>query len=186
MMWESCFWKEDLQRLAHRLEQRCAAKRWSNRAGARVEKVTMVGFFIIRRIIEAKARLSDSTVQRLVPVSIYTSRSTRITSLNWRNIDRHFDLDHPRRLRIRLPELCNQFIHSYVFTIVGHESGGLEGILVASEYRRRSALYHVRIKQIINLFRLVARDDPDHANASFDPKIQDYRVSAWTGKSRRG
>src|SRR5437867_8953010 len=115
MISESRFWKADLARWAGHLERRIRARRWSDASTARVEKAVMLGFFALRRLIESKGRLSDSTIQARLRLTAFPSKSRHITLINWLRVDRHFSLASPRPRRLGLEDLCNQFIHSYVF-----------------------------------------------------------------------
>lgn len=118
MISESRFWKAELARWADHLERRRKARRWSEASTARVQKAVMFSCFALRRLIESKGRLSDSTINRRLRLKLYPSKSRQITLLNWPKVDRHFNLNSPRVKHLGVEDVCNQFIHSYVFTLV--------------------------------------------------------------------
>jgi len=184
MISESRFWKADLRRWADHLEHRTRARRWSDASTARVEKAVMFGFFALRRLMESKGRLSDSTIRTRVHLNGFPSKSRHITLINWLKVDRHFSLTSPRSRRLGVEDLCNQFIHSYVFIVLHSERAALQSFLVASEWGRRKILYEVPIRTIVRLFRRAAADDPNAVNAVYDATIRDYRVSARTVRDR--
>src|SRR3989442_15349190 len=144
----------------------------------------MLGFFAIRRLIESKGRLSESTIRRPIRLTLFPSKSQHVTLLNCHRIDRHFNLASPRPKYLGLEDLCNQFIHSYVFTPFLGARLGLQGFLVSSEQKRKRASYEVPVRTVINLFRRAAADDPNSLHAEFDSSIGDYRVTARVGKDR--
>ena len=49
---ESLYWKEELARIAKTIRPVPKPKRWSERAVCTVERDVMIGFFIVRRMIE--------------------------------------------------------------------------------------------------------------------------------------
>ena len=51
-MIESCYWKEELQRIATLIRPVANPKRWSERHHCTVERDIIIGFFIVRRLIE--------------------------------------------------------------------------------------------------------------------------------------
>jgi hypothetical protein len=53
MIWESHYWKEELFRHARRIRRLQSLKRWGNRSTAGLEKGLMIGFYSIRKLIEA-------------------------------------------------------------------------------------------------------------------------------------
>ena len=59
MIWESAYWKEELLRQAEDLKKRSTQTKWSERSLARLEKTIMIGFYSIRKLIEAK-KVSDA------------------------------------------------------------------------------------------------------------------------------
>ena len=119
-----------------------------------------------------------------IRLSLFPSKSQHVTLLNCHRIDRHFNLASRRRKYLGLGDLCNQFIHSYVFTLYVGARSGLQGFLVSSEQRRKRALYEVPVRTVINLFRRAAADDPNSESWVFDSSIGDYRVTARLLKHR--
>ena len=80
--------------------------------------------------------------------------------MNAHRIDELFDLQESRTEERDLTFLCNQFIHSYVFTVVQSEDGALAGVYVSSDRTRREKLYFVDASHILHAFRSVGKDYP--------------------------
>jgi len=177
VIWESYYWKNDLCKRAAWLQKRLSQKRWVEASFARLEQCIMLGFYSIRRLIEAR-KLSDITITHQLRVSAYSSFGKPVTLYNWHNLDQLYDLDSGQPISRDVRFLCNQFIHSYVFLPAFRENGSLASILVASEYERSRSLYDVAVAQIIGLFELVGIDYPNESVSRFNKEKQDYDVSA--------
>lgn len=142
----------------------------------------MIGFYSIRKLIEAR-KLSDSTMENEIVVWMYPSKGEPVTLMNWYKLDRLFDLANRQQKAFKLLALCNQFVHSYVFTPVQTEEGGLRSILFCSDRARGSALYEAELEQIVGLFEQVGTDYPDAVSMRFDPNTGDYEVRAQMTRS---
>ena len=59
MIHESSYWKEDLLKLAIKLESRLTQNRWGERNLFSVEKEIFFGFYSVRKLIESR-KISDS------------------------------------------------------------------------------------------------------------------------------
>jgi hypothetical protein len=142
---------------------------------ARLEQTFMLGFYCIRKLIEA-GKVSATTVRRAVPLFRFEPTGKAVTKLNWDEIDSLYRLEAPRGGSMELRELCHQFVHSYVFIPSLGESGGLEGVFVASDRQRRKDLLYVTLDDIVQAIEAVVDDDPEVVEMQFDPTIGDYQV----------
>jgi len=175
MISESAYWKSDLLRQSFQLRKRVVQKRWPGGSFARCEQTIMVGFYMIRKLIEAK-QLTDVVTGTCVPMRLYPSKGKTVTRLNNHKIDELYDLDAPEKQDLGLKELCHQFIHSYVFTLVFDENGSLSMIWIASDHQRAKALFEIEVKTVIGIFEKVGNDDVGSMRATFDASIGDYRI----------
>jgi hypothetical protein len=122
MIWESHYWKEDLARLADCLRNRAKQRRWSERSIAKLEKELFIGFYSVRKLLEAK-KLSEKEVNRLVPADSYSYTGGQlVTLLNWNSkLAEAFDFEKPKKIMLSIIFLCNQVIHSYIYKEVFDE-----------------------------------------------------------------
>lgn len=175
MIWESYPWKEELLRIADRLERKTRQKRWTDRTDANLEKDVFVGCYAVRKLAEARKLSQEVLVTRIPCTTIPFIRGKRITLLNWHHLDELYDFERQAVGELTLTFLCNQFIHSYVFThIVGEETGLLEAVAVSSDRKRRECLYVVNVSDLMTLFRKIGSDYPDNYRAVWDEKLGDY------------
>ncbi len=100
----------------------------------------MLGFYSIRKLVEAK-KLSDSIVIQNITASAYIWRGQPITTINWLDIDKLYDLDAPKAVTKDLLFFCHQFVHSHIFMEHFNDEHNLNGVFVSSERERHRMLY---------------------------------------------
>jgi hypothetical protein len=177
---ESYYWKVDLLRQSCALKARAAQKRWTDASFARCEQTIMLGCFSVRKLIESR-KLTDKVAKKSVRIGCYPPNGKAVTLLNKHKIDELFDLDKPGERLVKLSFLCNQVIHSYVFTLLFHEGGGFSSILVASDYERSRTLWEIPASRIIEVFEMVGNDDVTECRYEFDSAKGDYVVTSRNG-----
>lgn len=182
MIHESRYWKDNLLKQAQILRRRKNQRRWPESSFAHVEQSVMLGFYSIRKLLEA-GKLSDDVANRSVRVTAHSWKGEAVTRLNRSEYWELYDLEHSRIIPRSLAFLCHQIVHSYIFMTSFDESNSFDGILVTSDRERHQMLYSLRADQIIELFEQVGKDYPNETAFSFDPRIQDYKVRSRT-KSR--
>lgn len=111
-----------------------------------------------------------------IPVAAYPARGEPITYLNWHHIELLYDLETATRELVLLRQLCNQFVHSYVFAPQFDESGSFAAIYVTSDKLRDTKLLEVSIEDLVWLFRLVGNDRVLGGVAAFDAARRDCDV----------
>jgi hypothetical protein len=179
MISESHYWKSDLLKQAQSLRRRTNQKRWTETSSARVEQAIMLGFYAVRKLIEAK-KLSDDVANQSLGLITHPWRGKAVTRINRFDYWELYDLDKSRTVSRSLAFLCNQVIHSYLFALSFDDANSLDGVLVASDRERNQALYFIRSQQIVELFEQVGNDYPNAMDLEFDERGQDYTVRAKT------
>ena len=181
MIDDSTPWRSDLLRFATSIQRGRKRVLREDQAFFRLERDHMYGFFAVRRLIES-FKLSTTTANLAIPVTQYPFRTKSfLTMHNRADIARHYDFDRPTKAALTLRALCNQVIHSYVFTLAIDQASHLVGLFVNSEYRRRRTLAYVPAWRTARIFRRIAKDWPSAYVASYDPARNDYAVLAWMG-----
>lgn len=175
MIIESAYWKEDLLRRSSLLRRYSAQRRWSGASFAKCEQTIMIGFYSIRKLLEA-TKLTNALTRATVSVRRYPLKGTRVTRLNLHKPDELYDLDASERYDLSLLDLCHQFVHSYIFAPVLGESGGLSVIGVASDRQRSRALIEIDFNKMIGIFEKVGKDEVRSMRMTFDAVSGDYRI----------
>jgi hypothetical protein len=186
MIWESWCWRTDQKKFADSLRKRQKQKRWPDRSLARCEQTIMVGFFSVRKLIESR-KLSRDFADRQVKATAYPTKGKHVHLLNVRrDVDELFNLDAPKQTTMKIEDLANQLIHSYIFYLSMEVEGQLNGILVASDRIRNKELLQVSSLDVIKIFELAAKGEGDKAiSMNYDDKRQDYIVRLAKPKKRR-
>ena len=175
-MIESRYWKEELARIAKTLKPVRKPPRWSERAVCVVERDLMIGFFIIRRLIELH-KVSSLTRDFKMKVYSCPSQGTNVTWMNNHRIDEHYDLDN-EKLEIKKPlYMSNQFIHAYTSFVLRDETRNWNEIFIVSDYDRNDCIWRVPIPIIQELFELASNDYPSYTEWRFDKEKGDYIVT---------
>ncbi|MEX0718392.1 MAG: hypothetical protein WD066_17485 [Planctomycetaceae bacterium] len=177
MIDESCYWKNDLLNQAEALRSRMAQRRWPEVSFARLEQTVMLGFYSIRKLIEA-SKLSNSTFEQGLPLTTYPWSAECVTRMNSHKLDQLYDFDSPSADQRDVLFLCHQIVHIFVFMPAFNEDGQLDAILFTSDRHRHQRLYSMTLHQIIQLFDRVGNDYPNEIRMVFNPDTQDYDVTA--------
>jgi len=175
MIWESGYWKDDLLRVAARLRRRQQQRRWPQVSLANVEKDLFLGFYAVRKLIDA-GKLSDSTVAMTIAVAVHPRMGRAITKMNRHHLDELYDINTSVPGVLGLRELCNQFVHSYAFSTFHREDEGLDAVLVASDREKSVRLFKVSLVDVLTVFERVGHDYPNQCNMFLNPKTGDYET----------
>jgi hypothetical protein len=175
MISESSYWKDDLLRQAKALRVRMIQKHWPQTSFVRVEQCLMLSFYNIRKLLEAQ-KLSQESLSKSLYVTEFPSRGMKVDHFNWHRIEDLCDFSKATRPQIGLKNLCNQFVHSYVFQLVFGEDSALDGVFVISDRERDKRLYLVDISQIVRLFESIGQDYPAYLEARRDQETGDWRI----------
>ena len=169
MIWESYYWREELERLAKDLENKKNIKRWSERSFAKLEKTVFIGFYCIRKLVEA-SKVSDKTSNIKVIIDAHKWRGKNVHMMNWHKIDELYEMNKQNRIRLSLLRVCGLMIHSFVFTPSFDENDKIKSVLFNSDTTRHKALYCIDIDKIIRLFNIVRNDHPNRFSKHLDEK----------------
>jgi hypothetical protein len=175
MIFDSHPWKESLLKRARELRRQSIQRRWGEASFGKLERNVLVGFYEIRKLIEAR-KLSPSTVESVHHVMRYPSLGKPVHRFNWDRYWDLYDLEHGTPQDLKLPFLCNQFVHSFVFSASFEEGGMLDGIVVSSDRERLGQAYCISLTEIISTFETVGSDYPSSLGPMlFDEKTQNYK-----------
>lgn len=134
MIDDAALWKDELVKIADRLEAKTRQRRWTDRTGYLIERDFVASAYAIRKLIEAD-EVSEELGQRQIPVKRFDFSGTPPTSSD--DIADSYDFDNGRRRMLPVAELCHEILHSVVFTFCSGESEDLfDGIYLSSDRDR--------------------------------------------------
>jgi hypothetical protein len=174
-MIESFYWKEELHRIARSIQRVSKPPRWSERAHCIVERDLMIGFFMLRRLIELH-KVSTVTRDQMLNVFSYLARGKNVTRFNGHDLWELYDLDREVPSTQKPGYIANQFIHAYTSFVARDESRNWSDVFVVSDYDRNDCIWRVPIPEIRRIFRTAAEDYPHSIRMVFNAKKGDYDV----------
>jgi hypothetical protein len=174
-MIESRYWKEDLTRIAKTLRRVRNPGRWSERAHCVVERELMIGFFLVRRLIELR-KVSSKTRNYSMTVFSYRLRGRHRLRTD-HDIWELYDLENERRESKKPLYIANQFIHAYTSFVAQDESRNWNDVYVVSDYDRNDCIWRIPVAHIRFLFSFAAQDYPHTVNMVYNHGKGDYDVS---------
>ncbi|TRO18478.1 hypothetical protein EQ826_01205 [Ectopseudomonas mendocina] len=158
MIHESSYWKDDLLKLASRLERRLIQTRWGEKNLYTLEKEIFIGFYSIRKLIESK-KVSDNVSRKKYSIREYPYRGNP-SSLITHFRDSEYDLGKSKITEISVSILCNQFIHSHHFLPFLPNSKNLIGFFFCSDHKRTTGLYLITLFDVVDIYRSVGNNYP--------------------------
>jgi len=174
-MIESRYWKEELQRIAKSIRRVKHPPRWSVRRACVIERELMVGFFIVRRMIELN-KISAKMINK--PISVFSCPALMpVNKLNAHRRWETYDLNNEVRCSRNLVYITNQFIHSYSSGVLRDETGNWGDVYIGSDYERNKCIWRIAVVEIHTLFSAIAKDYPRVMSFNYNEKKLDYDVT---------
>lgn len=163
MINESFYFKKELLNFANWLQSSKKRKIPSSTKGVfKIEKRIFTGFFFIRKLIEAKSKISYGMESKKFPLTIYLKhKNLTVSKRKKHKLEEYIDFDQPHAGERDIGFLCNTFIHSTIFEIVVDDENNekLDGFFVTSDDDWPDKLYFIDIKTVISVFNIVGNDD---------------------------
>jgi len=159
MIHESKYWKNDLLKLASKLERRLIQSRWGDKNLYTLEKEVFVGFYAIRKLIESK-KISDSIKTKNYKVKEFPYKGNPESILtHFKETD--YDMNQAKTSSITIAQLCNQFIHSHHFLPFLPNGKNLIGFFFCSDHKRTSCIYLITLFEIVDIYKTIGSNYPD-------------------------
>lgn len=158
MIWESRYWKKELRIITSRIEKNINRTAFSDASYARFEKDLLIGFFMIRKLIDSE-KISDEVVNKRIKIVKCKLHEGQVIDIGTTHkFYEKYDLRKFKKDEIELRVLCNLAIHSLVFSPVVVEGNGVSGILVNTDNTDKD-LFGISLINIHSIFYNVYTDD---------------------------
>jgi protein-arginine kinase activator protein McsA len=183
MIYNSFFWKEDLRNLKNEIcnikidtkdeDELCKMCHIANR--------TILYTATIIRVFLESNRLSDAVDKYIMNVVEYSPIKHIDRMHRWCELDKYNWNNSSKSTRFG-KAICNQLLHSYVFSIFFDEDGErIHSFVVASDFDRNKHLLKVELSDWLNYIDYIVDDMIIVQNMHFDEKVDDY---VYTKKER--
>lgn len=159
MIWATRYWKRQLLRTATELRKMQKQSRWPDASYARLENHVMIAFYAVRKLLYAFQPMLTIEKRTTVQVTKFPYRGNRFLSLEWPELDEHFDLRKPTQETRGIEFICNQVIHSYVFTPWFDAGDRLRGFFFVSDHEKENGVFRLEIDATIQLFERIAAEE---------------------------
>lgn len=174
MVYESCYWKDDLRSYATELRDISTCTTLDDEyRDYQLEKTLLLSAFTVRLLLDSN-KLSDGFDSRNLKVDYYSAKTGAqegVSPLNKRFIDeRYFHLTKSTSSSISIKQLTNQLIHSAVVLMFSYDdTNRVIGFFVVSDKDYEKRLCYCSIKEWISMVEAVANDDVIYALIYKDP-----------------
>ena len=141
-------WKDDLVKVADRLEAKTKQTRWTDRTDFLIERDFILSAYAMRKLIDSH-HVSAELGQRQIPVRRYELTGTPPDPAD---IAEAYDFANGRRSTLSVMSLCHEIMHSFVFAFFCGETADLfDGIYVSSDRDKKKHVYLVLASDFIAL-----------------------------------
>jgi hypothetical protein len=145
----SASWKEELVKVADRLESKTKQQRWTDRTDSLIERDFVVGAYALRKLIAA-GEVSNAVTRVPIPVRRFEANANPPKTTT--DISGLYDLDNGSRKTLSIDELCGEILHSVVFAFCCGETDDLfDGIFLSSERTKNEFVYLLLASDFIAL-----------------------------------
>jgi hypothetical protein len=169
------YWLEQMGRRADRLE-RLIVKRgeqWGELYYGAAEHEATLGFFSIRKLLE-NHKLPTKFKHRNISVRTYAlKKGERVT---WSNASPERFAEFGEPSQIALPDLCDEFVHSFFLYTLSKEKAGLAGYFFGSDRKRNTRALWIDAAEVVKLFKLVSVSAPNKLSANRSKETGDWDV----------
>lgn len=160
MIYESYYWKEPLLAGAKFIRKHMDKVDISDAQFARVEREIFIGFYAIRKLLEATGKVSAETRDMKLALKRYEKRADQ-PIVDWRNRDEICDLYDIDNAALELRDLlfvAHRMVHSFIF-ILGDDDD-VHGAFFTSDRDKDTRLNFISTSEIVRVFELVGQDYP--------------------------
>ncbi|WP_435235833.1 hypothetical protein ACR30L_19170 [Psychromonas sp. PT13] len=150
------YWLNELKDSASFLESLYRKTVWDNELEFKTEKAIFVGFYAIRKLKESKL-LSSSICGFNTRLISYPIRIELVDDKEekW---SKKFNFNQSIKEELALEQLCNQFIHSIIYSPFVPDGMVCAGFFFASDKECKKHVYYVQLIKIVNIFLSVAHN----------------------------
>ena len=160
MIYESQYWKDPLLEGASKIRELIKLEEMTDSQYAEVEREIFIGFYSIRKLMEAVGKVSKVTREMQLKLSLYP-KLPEAPVVDWYNRSEFwelYNLEKPQAVERNIIFIANRMIHSFIFILSGGDDG--EGVFFNSDYDTENQLYFIGFPEILRAFETVGKDYP--------------------------
>ena len=175
MIKDAARWRSELIEVANFLQSKKEQIRWSDITFFRTEQHIMTAFYWIRKILESK-KASQKILNGSLPLIQFKRGLISNTEITAPILQLNFDLENPETKNRSISFVCNQIVHSYIFSIAVGYNTGLQGIYFASDKERNNLLFFIPVDSLISIYRMIGTDPKAEFSPWIEERLTHHRV----------
>lgn len=144
---------------------------------ARIEREMFIGFYSIRKLLEATGKVGPETRDVRLALKWYPKRDAA-PLVDWYNRGQFwdlYDLELPKLEERDLLYVAHRMVHSFIFILSSDDDG--HGAFFTSDRDKESRLNFISTDEIIRVFEIVGNDYPLAFNAWRDKATGEMKWS---------
>lgn len=138
----------------------------------------MIGFFILRRLIEL-FKVSSNISERKLTIYSCKNLGENVTKLNRCEYYELYDMQNEVCESKGTRYVANQFIHAYMSFPYRDDTRNWSDMYIVSDFDRNNCIWRVPLEQVRKLFLDAAEDYPSHS-MHFDKSKGDWIITEQT------
>ena len=177
MITESYYWKRPLLTGASVIRKNMGAGHMTDAQFAQTEREILIGFYSIRKLLEATGTVSPETRDMKVALRWYAKYSAKPV-VDWRNrweFWELYDLDDVKSEPRDLLYVTHRMIHSFIL-ILSSDDGG-HGAFFTSDRDKEARLNFISTDEIARVFEIVGNDYPSSFHSWRDKATSEMKWS---------
>lgn len=183
MITESYYWKKPLLTGAKFIQRYMDAEKISDAQFARIEREIFIGFYSIRKILEATGKVSAQTRDMKVALRWFLKKADQ-PIVDWYNRNEFwelYDLERPLQEFRDLLYVSHRMVHSFIFSLSGDDEG--HGAFFTSDRDKESRLNFLSTNEIVRIFEVIGNDYPSDFRAWRDPDTGEMKWGVDSGEN---
>ncbi len=166
------YWLNELKESAEFLESLYRTTIWDNELEFKTEKAVFIGCYAIRKLRESQ--LLSSSVCGLNTSLISHPVRVDFIENNDENWYKKYTFSQSNNQELALKSLCNQFIHSKIYSPFLPSGLGCVGFFFASDTECKKHVYYIQLIKVVNIFLSVVHNK----SINLELEINGAKVSA--------
>ncbi len=157
MIFNTYYWKRELERLALILRGHMARRRWVAASDGSIEKAIMLGFYSIRKMQESFDPALKLKLPGHLKLTTFPRTKKRLSPIVFPDVADAFDLTRSTPASIPTKAVCDEVVHSHFFSIWVDSHRALRGVFFASGKYKEERVCRLGIETVVVLFESIAR-----------------------------
>ena len=180
MIFESAYWKQPLLTSAKRLRRFMTLETLTERQFAQFERDVFIGFYSVRKLLEAFGKVSESSRKMRLPIHWHPKRP-EAPEADWRNRNdllELYDVEVCHAEQRDVLYVAHRMVHSFIFIPARQEGSDVDGIYFTSDNDKDRRISFIQTERIAATFETFGKDYPETFRVWKDPATGKWECSA--------